>query len=421
MRTNGFALFRGEGAPKLAREAARRVNRRCNGLLVSTGEGFRELEGARIPGKEVALAFSLERGGFPLVHGFVEDPAAPKGEFSLLGKGEAGFYGERDALGTRGLWVVKSGRGAGSIASDYRLLRAGAALLPPGTVYTGGRARKVAGIQGRARTAPSFDEAAKELAPLIEESVRRRVVGGGRVAVSFSGGLDSSILAMVASKHAEVVLCSAYAAGSRDEGQSARAADLLGLRLETALLDEQTLAKRSVEAELPPGEATVMDRALWCIYSTTSELARRSKAHTILLGQLADELFGGYMKYAISAREEGPVGRGGDDEEGRECVRGQGVPEGRGGLLGLLRGQVSLRGREDRGFCRRTADGIQGQGGRTQGDPPRRRSGARPPGGAGLCPEEGGSIQLRRLEAPQETVKKAPIPFIKANPPTSCL
>ena len=151
----------------------------------------------------------------------------------------------------------------------------------------------------------SGTQAAGELASLIEESVSSRVHGRGRVAVSFSGGLDSSILAMVAAKHADVVLCSAYASGSRDEGQSGRAADLLGLRLETALLDEKTLAKMSGEADLPPGEATVMDKALWCIYSTTSELAKRSEARTILLGQLADELFGGYMKYAVKAREEG--------------------------------------------------------------------------------------------------------------------
>ena len=307
MRTNGFALFRGEDAPALARDAARRVSRYSRELLVSTGGGFRELEGARLSGKkEVAIAFSLERGGFPLVHGYLRDAAVPEGEFSLLGEGAGGFYGARDPLGTRGLWVVKSGRGAGSIASDYRLLRGGAVLQPPGTVYSSGRTTKVARIEReRGKSALSFKGAAGELASLIEESVSSRVHGRGRVAVSFSGGLDSSILAMVAAKHADVVLCSAYASGSRDEGQSGRAADLLGLRLETALLDEKTLAKMSGEADLPPGEATVMDKALWCIYSTTSELAKRSEARTILLGQLADELFGGYMKYAVKAREEG--------------------------------------------------------------------------------------------------------------------
>lgn len=308
MRTNGFALLKGEDAPALARDAARRVSRYSRELLVSTGGGFRELAGARLSGKkEVALAFSLEGGGFPLVHGYVRDAAAREGEFSLLGEGAAGFYGARDPLGTRGLWVVKSGRGAGSIASDYRLLSgaSGAVLLPAGTVYANGRARKVARIGKRSKSALSFKEAAGELASLIDESVRMRVAGQGRVAVSFSGGLDSSIVAMVAGRHADVVLCSAYASGSRDEGQSGRAAGLLGLELETATLDEGTLAKRSSEAELPPGEATVMDKALWCIYSTTSELAKTSKARTILLGQLADELFGGYMKYAVKAREEG--------------------------------------------------------------------------------------------------------------------
>ncbi len=78
--------------------------------------------------------------------------------------------------------------------------------------------------------------------------MRRRVHGQGRVAISFSGGLDSSLLALLASRHADVVLCSAYALGSRDERQSERAAALLGLKLEAALLDEETLAKSVGEA-----------------------------------------------------------------------------------------------------------------------------------------------------------------------------
>ena len=48
-----------------------------------------------------------------------------------------------------------------------------------------------------------------------------------------------------------------------------------------------------------------MDKALWCIYTTTSGLAKKNRARTIMLGQLADELFGGYRKYAAKASEEG--------------------------------------------------------------------------------------------------------------------
>jgi len=304
MRTNGFAYFKGEGAPSLAEDAARRVRRYAREVLASTGEEFREIEGVRLSGKrEVALAFSLERGGFPLVHGYAGDSEAREGEFSLLGKREGALYGVRDALGTRGLWAVKGGRGAGSIASDYRIL-SGAVLVPPGTVYSKRRSRRTVG-EREGKCPLSFEEAAEALASLVDESVRRRVHGQGRVAVSFSGGLDSSLLALLASRYADVVLCSAYSSGSRDESQSDKAAGLLGLKLETGLLDEETLAKGSRGAELPPGEATEMDKALWCIYSTTSELAKRRKARMILLGQLADELFGGYMKYAVKAREEG--------------------------------------------------------------------------------------------------------------------
>ncbi|HVC26913.1 MAG TPA: asparagine synthase-related protein [Nitrososphaerales archaeon] len=299
MLTNGFAYFKGDGAPSLARDAARRGRRYAREVLVSTDGEFRKIEGAPLSGKrEVALAFSLEKGGFPLVHGYAG------GEFCLLGKGTEGVYGARDALGTRGLWAVKSGPGAGSIASDYRMLE-GAALVPPGTAYVKGEAVKAAERREEDAGTPSFEEAAKALASLIDGSVRGRVQGQRRVAVSFSGGLDSSLLALVASRYSDVVLCSAYASGSRDEGQSRRAAALLGLELETGVLDAEALAKGSRGAELPPGEATLMDKALWCIYSTTSALAKRRNARMILLGQLADELFGGYMKYAIKAREEG--------------------------------------------------------------------------------------------------------------------
>lgn len=306
MRTNGFAYFRGDGAPSIARHVAKRVRRYARKVLVSADDEFTEIESARLSGKrEVIVAYSLEDGGIPLVHGYVDGPSALRGEFSLLGKRGAEVYGARDALGTRGLWAVKSGRGAGSIASDYRMLP-GAELVPPGTTYGGGRMTRTAEAWEEGTSSPSsFQEAAKALASLVDGSVMRRVRGQGRVAVSFSGGLDSSLLALLASRHADVVLCSAYAPGSRDEKQSESAASLLGLKLEVGVLEEAAMAKACRSAELPPGISTAMDMALWCIYSTTSELARRRKARTILLGQLADELFGGYMKYAIKARDEG--------------------------------------------------------------------------------------------------------------------
>ncbi|MDG6914874.1 MAG: asparagine synthase [Nitrososphaerota archaeon] len=292
MRTNGFALYMGAGASAMAREAALRVSRYACEVL--TVDGSAALGGGEALRGAVALAYSLGGSGLPLVHGFAE--GSRRGEYSLVGARGARLYAERDPLGTRGLWAVDGGPSSGSVASDYRLLPEGASLVPAGPLP--GQAGAVEG------GAPSLDEAARELASLLERSVSARVAGHSKVAVAFSGGLDSSIMAHLAARDAEVVLCSAFAPGSRDEGQSERAARLLGLPLERKVIGEEDLA-RAMAARLPPGEATTMDRALWCVYAAASELAGRAGARLIVLGQLADELFGGYMKYAVEARERG--------------------------------------------------------------------------------------------------------------------
>jgi hypothetical protein len=287
MRTNGFALYRGSGAPAMALEAASRVKRCSRQVLVSAGEEFVRTDEASLSGEqEVALAYSLEGGGFPLVHGFMEE-ATREGEFSVLRKDPSGFDWARDCLGTRGLWKIGEGRHM-SLASDHRLV--GHPLLDANLARV-----------------TSFGQAASELALLMEKAVEKRVRGHKKVAVSFSGGLDSSLLALLASRHSQVVLCSAFAQGARDERQTKRAAGLLGMKLETTLLDGREVARRSKEAALPPGEVTLMDRALWCIYSATSELAESSGAQLIMLGQLADELFGGYLKYALAANAQGAM------------------------------------------------------------------------------------------------------------------
>ena len=122
------------------------------------------------------------------------------------------------------------------------------------------------------------------------------------MAVSFSGGLDSSLLALIAARSAEVVLCSAFVSGSRDQEQAKRGADSLGLELATQEMDGPRVERELRSLDLP-FRPTPMDKALWCIYSTTARLAAERGAGIIMLGQLADELFGGYMKYARMAKE----------------------------------------------------------------------------------------------------------------------
>ncbi|HKT21508.1 MAG TPA: asparagine synthase-related protein, partial [Nitrososphaerales archaeon] len=63
-------------------------------------------------------------------------------------------------------------------------------------------------------SAGEFERTAGELAERIEGAVARAVAGENTVAVGFSGGVDSSVLAACAKRHARVVACTGYSARS---------------------------------------------------------------------------------------------------------------------------------------------------------------------------------------------------------------
>ncbi|HEY6283280.1 MAG TPA: asparagine synthase C-terminal domain-containing protein [Nitrososphaerales archaeon] len=149
-----------------------------------------------------------------------------------------------------------------------------------------------------------FDEAAQKLAVLVERSVKNAVAGEEKVAVAFSGGLDSSVVAACAKRHVKIVGCSAFSRDSRDETRARDAARDLGIELVTTSITKEAVSIELTGIELP-FEPTLMDRSLWCLYSLVSKSARSAGARVILLGQLADELFGGYAKYEEAFRVNG--------------------------------------------------------------------------------------------------------------------
>lgn len=124
------------------------------------------------------------------------------------------------------------------------------------------------------------------------------------MAVAFSGGLDSSIVAKCAAGSTEVVACTAFSDGAWDQARARGAAAALGVEFVATELTRENVGEALGRIDLPFAP-TLMDRSLWCLYSIVAKSANKAGARVILLGQLADELFGGYAKYAEALKTKG--------------------------------------------------------------------------------------------------------------------
>jgi asparagine synthase (glutamine-hydrolysing) len=145
----------------------------------------------------------------------------------------------------------------------------------------------------------SDNEAIRRTQDLIERAVEKQVMSDVPVGVFISGGMDSSVLASLASKVIGVDKVHTFSAKFAEESydESADAAELAKLmrtRHVPVRTDEETLreALENVTTRIaePIADAAVLPTFL---------LARAAREHVkvILSGEGADELFGGYPTY----------------------------------------------------------------------------------------------------------------------------
>ena len=143
-----------------------------------------------------------------------------------------------------------------------------------------------------------MQQAAQELHKLLEHSVQMRVFGQKDVAVAFSGGLDSSVVACLAKKcGVNVHLIHVSLEGQSETREAREAAEELDLPLQVHLYTEADVEKtvsKVVELieEADPIKASVGVPFYWNAQKAASEGFR-----VLLAGQGADELFGGYQRY----------------------------------------------------------------------------------------------------------------------------
>jgi len=144
----------------------------------------------------------------------------------------------------------------------------------------------------------TMQAATKELRRLLQQSVKQRVSGLKEVAVAFSGGLDSSIIAFLAKKFGvEVHLISVSLKDQPEIEQARKAAEALNLLLHLHLYGEKAVEEVLLKVLWLIEDANPVKTSIGIPVFWTAEKTSKMGFRVMLAGQGADELFGGYKRY----------------------------------------------------------------------------------------------------------------------------
>jgi len=141
----------------------------------------------------------------------------------------------------------------------------------------------------------SYERAKLSIKKSLEYAVRIR--SAKNIGVLFSGGLDSSLIVLLASKYSNVVLYTAGAEGSQDLEWARKVSEELGLKLREYVFDLDEVKNSLEKVMFAIEEPNPMNLAIGIPIYFATKLAKEDNTKVLLTGQGADELFGGYAKY----------------------------------------------------------------------------------------------------------------------------
>jgi asparagine synthase (glutamine-hydrolysing) len=235
------------------------------------------------------------------------------GDFAFaVGEPERLIVG-RDCLGVRPLYYGENTLFAGVASERKALWKIGIEhpeSFPPGHVaLVGERGFKFSSARTLTRSKPrnvTMEAASRKLRSLLERAVRERVDGLKEVAVAFSGGLDSSILAFLAKKSGvEVELVHASMKNQSETEHAKSMADELKLPIHSALFTEEDVLETlpivlGLIEEPDPIKASIGLPFYWA-----AEKTAKMRVKVMFAGQGADELFAGYRRYVDDYLQSG--------------------------------------------------------------------------------------------------------------------
>ena len=151
-----------------------------------------------------------------------------------------------------------------------------------------------------------METAARALHLLLLESTRKQVSDLEAVAVAFSGGVDSSVVAVLAENVGlDVQLVSVGLENQREVLFAEEAAEALGLPLHLQTYTVGELEKTLADVLWLIEEPNPVNACIAVPFYWLAEVTSKLGYPVLLAGQGADELFGGYQRYLTEYRRLG--------------------------------------------------------------------------------------------------------------------
>ncbi|NWF95490.1 MAG: hypothetical protein HXY34_05070 [Candidatus Thorarchaeota archaeon] len=169
--------------------------------------------------------------------------------------------------------------------------------------------RKQVGSGGHTRPSVSLVSSPSEHVTALSRHLRKSFepIRGQGCAILFSGGVDSSLLALLANQECESVsLLTTCTEDSLDGTAAERAAELLGMDFHRILLDLDLAWQMLPEVVFAIESWAMMDVAIALPFVLASKYASKRGIVHVVSGQGPDELFGGYSRHAETFLKSGP-------------------------------------------------------------------------------------------------------------------
>ncbi len=150
-----------------------------------------------------------------------------------------------------------------------------------------------------------MQETIDKLKELFENSVKDACNGKEKIGILWSAGIDSTLIAVAASKFCEVIAYSVGIAGAHDLEIAKNEAGKLPFKFIPIQVSDEEIEKIIPDVLSAIQTANPVLVGVCIPYFLVAKRANADGINTLLCGQGADELFGGYNRDLVCAAEEG--------------------------------------------------------------------------------------------------------------------